>query len=324
MAEVLLMPRISESTTEVFIRAWRKGIGEHIKKGDILADVEIDKGTFELESYFEGILLHIGASNGGKLQVDDLLAIIGKAGEDISEILKKYQIDKSSILSISEQPNEFIIDLPRQLFQKLKHKNSQFEIVKWYKNEGDTFIAGDSLLDVVIQEKIYKIGINLPGILLRINKESGSYFLSNFNYREDVCTIKCLFSEIPALPEEGLAPLSILDSFFYFKELEEHPYLKYSKVQLELYERFLDIELKAIQISLSEVDINDRSLKQQSLIKKEKEKEEKEYWLWLIYIILSPFIIYFIIRLFNFNVGEIFITGIFSASILAVGFSKKF
>ena len=219
--------------------------------------------------------------------------------------------------------------MPRQLFQKLRHKNSQFEIVKWYKKEGDTFIAGESLFDVVIQEKIYKIGINLSGILLRINKESGSYFLSNFNDGEDVCTIKCLFSEIPALPE-GLAPLSILDSFFYAKQLEEHPYLNFSKEQLVLYERFLDLELKATKISHLKLEINDSSLKQQSLTKnekekeKEKEKKENKFLWWFIYMILFPFIILFFLKLFGINLSEIIISCIVSACILALTISKKF
>ena len=88
MAEVILMPRLSDTMTEGVIAAWHKKVGDSVKKGDLLAEVETDKATMELESYKDGTLLHIGSDKGGKLQVNDLLAIIGAPGEDISSLLK--------------------------------------------------------------------------------------------------------------------------------------------------------------------------------------------------------------------------------------------
>ncbi|MGB8193630.1 MAG: pyruvate dehydrogenase complex dihydrolipoamide acetyltransferase [Chitinophagaceae bacterium] len=88
MADVILMPRLSDTMTEGVIAAWHKKVGDPVKKGDLLAEVETDKATMELESYKDGTLLHIGIDKGGKLQVNDLLAIIGKPGEDISGIVK--------------------------------------------------------------------------------------------------------------------------------------------------------------------------------------------------------------------------------------------
>ena len=84
MAEVILMPRLSDTMTEGVIAAWHKKVGDQVKKGDLLAEIETDKATMELESYKDGTLLHVGANKGGKLQVNDLLAIIGNPGEDIS------------------------------------------------------------------------------------------------------------------------------------------------------------------------------------------------------------------------------------------------
>src|ERR1700752_4795680 len=89
MAESILMPRLSDTMTEGVIAAWHKKVGDTVKKGDLLAEVETDKATMELESYKDGTLLHIGTEKGGKLQVNDLLAIIGTKGEDISALLKK-------------------------------------------------------------------------------------------------------------------------------------------------------------------------------------------------------------------------------------------
>jgi pyruvate dehydrogenase E2 component (dihydrolipoamide acetyltransferase) len=89
MAEVILMPRLSDTMTEGVIAAWHKKVGDTVKKGDLLAEIETDKATMELESYKDGTILHIGGDKGAKIQVDDLLAIVGKPGEDISSITKE-------------------------------------------------------------------------------------------------------------------------------------------------------------------------------------------------------------------------------------------
>src|SRR5438067_9699586 len=91
MAEVILMPRLSDTMTEGVIAAWHKKVGDAVKKGDLLAEIETDKATMELESYQEGTLLHVGANNGEKLQVNDLLAIIGKQGEDVNALIQKHK-----------------------------------------------------------------------------------------------------------------------------------------------------------------------------------------------------------------------------------------
>src|SRR6266568_1694610 len=105
MAEVILMPRLSDTMTEGVIAAWHKNIGDPIKKGDLLAEIETDKATMELESYKDGTLLHIGSDKGGKLQVNDLLAIIGTPGEDIKDLItKNTQPANSNDKPVEEQP----------------------------------------------------------------------------------------------------------------------------------------------------------------------------------------------------------------------------
>jgi len=81
MQEVILMPRLSDTMTEGVIAAWHKKVGDQVKKGDVLADIETDKATMELESYKEGKLLYTGAEKGQKVAVNDLLAIIGEEGK---------------------------------------------------------------------------------------------------------------------------------------------------------------------------------------------------------------------------------------------------
>jgi pyruvate dehydrogenase E2 component (dihydrolipoamide acetyltransferase) len=82
------MPRLSDTMTEGVIAAWHKKVGDSVKKGDLLAEVETDKATMDLESYKDGTLLYMGTDKGGKVQVNDLLAIIGAPGEDIAALVK--------------------------------------------------------------------------------------------------------------------------------------------------------------------------------------------------------------------------------------------
>src|SRR3990170_4041666 len=102
MAEPILMPRLSDTMTEGVIAAWHKNVGDPVKKGDLLAEIETDKATMELESYQEGILLHRGADNGKKLQVNDLLAIIGKSGEDVSAIIAQHSGGGSATVAAAD------------------------------------------------------------------------------------------------------------------------------------------------------------------------------------------------------------------------------
>ncbi len=117
MAEVILMPRLSDTMTEGVVAAWHKNIGDSIKKGDLLAEIETDKATMELESYKDGILLHIGIAKGGKLQVNDLLAIIGKANEDISSQINKQVAEiieptKTDSQPTAIQPTSEVVETP--------------------------------------------------------------------------------------------------------------------------------------------------------------------------------------------------------------------
>src|SRR5674476_340152 len=87
MAEVIRMPRMSDTMTEGIIVEWHKKVGDKVKSGDLLAEVETDKATMELESYNDGTLLYIGVEKGKPAQVDGILAVIGKEGEDYQPAL---------------------------------------------------------------------------------------------------------------------------------------------------------------------------------------------------------------------------------------------
>ena len=85
MAEIIRMPKMSDTMEEGVIASWLKKVGDEIKSGDILAEVETDKATMELESYDDGVLLHIGVKDGDSVPVDGVIAIIGEKGEDVDE-----------------------------------------------------------------------------------------------------------------------------------------------------------------------------------------------------------------------------------------------
>lgn len=87
MAEIVRMPKLSDTMTEGVVAKWNKKVGDKVKSGDILAEIETDKATMEFEAYLDGTLLHIGVQQGQTAPVDSLLAIFGKEGEDITALL---------------------------------------------------------------------------------------------------------------------------------------------------------------------------------------------------------------------------------------------
>ena len=102
MAEVVRMPKLSDTMTEGVVAEWHKKVGDHINSGDLLAEIETDKATMEFESFQEGTLLYIGVEKGNTAPVDSILAILGDKGEDISSILA----DEKSVHAKSEVKEE--------------------------------------------------------------------------------------------------------------------------------------------------------------------------------------------------------------------------
>ena len=198
MAEVILMPRLSDTMTEGVIAAWHKKVGDTVKKGDLLAEVETDKATMELESYKDGVLLHIGADKGGKLQVNDLLAIIGSAGEDISSHIKSggAQTTASSQPAPAEKPAASpqqpaakpatstskaatveAIDISKMdevvLMPRLSDTMTEGVIASWNKKVGDTVKKGEVLADIETDKATMELESYKNGTLLYIGAEKG-------------------------------------------------------------------------------------------------------------------------------------------------------
>ncbi len=87
MAEIIRMPKLSDTMTEGVVAEWHKKIGDEVESGELLAEIETDKATMEFESFQDGVLLHIGVDKGGTAPVDSVLCVLGEKGEDIAELL---------------------------------------------------------------------------------------------------------------------------------------------------------------------------------------------------------------------------------------------
>ncbi len=107
MAEIVRMPKLSDTMTEGVVSAWHKKVGDQVKSGEVLAEIETDKATMEFESFTDGVLLHIGVETGKAAPVDSVLAILGDAGEDISAMLAEAAAASSKApASEEEKPEE--------------------------------------------------------------------------------------------------------------------------------------------------------------------------------------------------------------------------
>lgn len=112
MAEIIKMPKLSDTMTDGTVAAWHKKVGDKVKSGDLLAEIETDKATMEFESFQDGVLLYIGVEKGGSAPVDSVLAILGKEGEDFKALLESAQQTKPATkeeLKTEEKKTETVV-----------------------------------------------------------------------------------------------------------------------------------------------------------------------------------------------------------------------
>ena len=184
MAEVILMPRLSDTMTEGVIASWHKKVGDTVKKGDLLAEVETDKATMELESYKDGILLHVGGEKGSKIQVNELLAIIGNAGEDISNLLNttapaakpvEAPAATTPVATTTSTSTEAAAPLADEvvLMPRLSDTMEAGVIAAWHKNVGDAVKKGDILAEIETDKATMELESYKNGTLLHIGANKG-------------------------------------------------------------------------------------------------------------------------------------------------------
>ncbi len=184
MAEIVRMPKLSDTMTDGVVAKWHKKVGDKVKSGELLADIETDKATMEFESFQDGILLHIGVQEKGTIAVDGLIAILGKEGEDISALLSgttagtvkteeikgTIEIQKTSV-SNSNATLPTGIEVVRM--PKLSDTMTEGVVEKWHKKVGDKVKSGELLADIATDKATMEFESFQDGVLIHIGIAEG-------------------------------------------------------------------------------------------------------------------------------------------------------
>ncbi|MGL4631577.1 MAG: 2-oxo acid dehydrogenase subunit E2 [Leadbetterella sp.] len=184
MAEVIRMPKMSDTMEEGVIAAWSVKVGDKIKSGDILAEVETDKATMDMESYSDGTILHIGVEKGQAVPIDAIIAVIGQPGEDFQSLLNGgAAAPKAETPAKSEEPvavaapaakidtssiKATVITMPL-----LSDTMTEGVIHTWLKKLGDDVKSGEMLAEIETDKATMEIEAYESGKLLYIGVEAG-------------------------------------------------------------------------------------------------------------------------------------------------------
>ena len=179
MAEIITMPRLSDTMTEGKVSKWHKKIGDSVKEGDILAEIETDKAVQDFESEFNGTLLYIGTEEGNAAEVDTILAIIGNAGENIDALIGKSPKTESKI-EVSEKTEAPTIkaEIPAGVeviaMPRLSDTMTEGKVAKWHKKVGDAVKEGDILAEIETDKAVQDFESEFNGTLLYVGVEEGN------------------------------------------------------------------------------------------------------------------------------------------------------
>ncbi|MBT8309510.1 MAG: pyruvate dehydrogenase complex dihydrolipoamide acetyltransferase [Flavobacteriaceae bacterium] len=189
MAEVINMPRLSDTMEEGTVATWLKKVGDKIEEGDILAEIETDKATMEFESFHEGTLLHIGVQEGETTKVDELLAIIGEKGEDFSDLLNadsgkaetaEEKQEETKPAEAAEQVQEEApaeVELPEGVIvvtmPRLSDTMEEGTVATWLKKIGDQVEEGDILAEIETDKATMEFESFQSGTLLHVGLQEG-------------------------------------------------------------------------------------------------------------------------------------------------------
>jgi pyruvate dehydrogenase E2 component (dihydrolipoamide acetyltransferase) len=183
MAEVIRMPLLSDTMTEGKIIAWNKKVGDKVKSDDTLAEVETDKATMEVVGYADGVLLHIGVPAGEAAKINQIIAIVGKAGEDFTSLLDAPAVTKATAPASAATPapnatnTAAKVELPAGAkvirMPLLSDTMTEGKIVAWNKKVGDLVKSDDVLADVETDKATMEVVGYEEGTLLYTGVEAG-------------------------------------------------------------------------------------------------------------------------------------------------------
>ena len=191
MAELIKMPRLSDTMEEGTVASWLKKVGDKVEEGDILAEIETDKATMEFESFYEGTLLYIGVQVGETTNVDDPLAIIGEPNEDYTSLLSSSDDSKKVNEVKDKDPQELIKEDSKKLEIDSNNNNSvpdgvtvvtmprlsdtmeEGTVATWLKKVGDNVDEGDILAEIETDKATMEFESFQSGVLLYIGLNEG-------------------------------------------------------------------------------------------------------------------------------------------------------
>lgn len=194
MAKIITMPRLSDTMTEGTVASWLKKVGDTIKEGDILAEIETDKATMEFEAFDAGTLLYIGVNEGETAAVDSVLAIIGKEGEDYKALLdgkaapagdsekkEEPKQEEKTAEKAEEKPAEEKKSAPAELpagvkvvtMPRLSDTMTDGTVATWLKKVGDKVAEGDILAEIETDKATMEFESFNAGTLLYIGVQEG-------------------------------------------------------------------------------------------------------------------------------------------------------
>ena len=184
MAEIIRMPKMSDTMTEGVVSKWVKKVGDAVKSGDVLAEVDTDKATMDVESYYTGTLLYIGVEEKKAAAIDSILAIIGKADEDITPLLASLSTSATPTSTPQKAVTQSEIQTSPQLpppsvkaaivrMPKMSDTMTEGVISKWVKKVGDKVKSGDVLAEVDTDKATMDVESYENGTLLYIGADAG-------------------------------------------------------------------------------------------------------------------------------------------------------
>lgn len=183
MAEVITMPRLSDTMTEGKVSKWHKKVGDSVKEGDVLAEIETDKAVQDFESEFNGTLLYIGVEEGSNAPVDSVLAIIGNAGEDVSALIgggaaapvaELAPVVQETVAPAPSAAAEIPAGVEVITMPRLSDTMTEGKVAKWHKNVGDTVKEGDILAEIETDKAVQDFESEFNGTLLYAGVAEGS------------------------------------------------------------------------------------------------------------------------------------------------------
>jgi pyruvate dehydrogenase E2 component (dihydrolipoamide acetyltransferase) len=183
MAEVIRMPKMSDTMEEGVIAAWSVKVGDVVKSGDILAEVETDKATMDMESYYSGTVLYIGVQKGEAVPIDSIMAVIGAPGEDFSSLLggsttvakTEAQVETTPVAAnpLAAKIDTSSIKATLVTMPLLSDTMTEGVIHNWLKKVGDTIKSGDMLAEIETDKATMEIEAYEDGVLLYIGVKPG-------------------------------------------------------------------------------------------------------------------------------------------------------